>query len=235
MGKSFYEQVGVAMTCRDFGEYCAMFDLSDEMLGKGAILDVAGGGSSFIAEARERGFEAYAADPRYDGDTGRWIEEAEGEIATSTAKLNAIKEQLDWSYYGSLDNHRRGREMSLSRFANHAGTIEGARCYVNASLPVVPFEDNAFSLVLCSHFLFLYAEQFGYKFHADSIRELMRVCKPGGDILIYPIFSLRWEPYAHLEELMDLVRTLGGVPGLRESRLPFIPGSTLMLQITIDS
>lgn len=233
MEKSFYEQMGVAMTCRDFQEYLDMFDLSEAELCKGAILDVAAGGSSFTAQAREQGYEAFAVDPKYAGAADGWVKEARGEIVASTAKLEAMKEQFEWSYYGSLDNHRKGRELSLNRFSSHAGTPDGAQFYLNGALPRLPFEDNTFSLVLCSHFLFLYAEQFGYDFHVEAVRELMRISKPGGEIRLYPLLSLRWEPYDQLKALMDMVRMEGGIPQLKASKLTFIPGSDQMLQIAM--
>ncbi len=47
-----YEQIGVAMTCRSYEEYERMFacDFGGSKLG--AILDIAGGASSFTADAR---------------------------------------------------------------------------------------------------------------------------------------------------------------------------------------
>lgn len=231
MSKSVYEQAGVAMTCRGFAEYQAMFNLLEEELAAGPILDVAGGGSSFTAEARRKGYEAMAADPRYAGDVEAWIQEAHVEIEVSTAKLDGLKDRFDWSYYGSLENHRSGREKSLGMFAAHVSSAEGGHRYIGGSLPELPFENDMFSLVLCSHFLFLYAEQFGYEFHEASIRELIRVCKPGGTVRVYPLISLHWKPYEKLDELMEAIRKAGGTPEIRESRLPFIPGSDRMLVI----
>lgn len=231
MTNEIYEQIGVAMTCRSFEEYCRMFDLQSSDLERGVILDVAGGGSSFTAEARAQGFEAYAADPRYEGDLKAWIYEAAEEIATSTAKLAGLMEQFDWSYYGSLENHREGRELSLVRFSNHVRSKEGQGCYTAASLPKLQLENNAYNLILCSHFLFLYAEQFGYEFHEQSVTELIRVCKPGGQIRIYPLISLHWKPYPHLERLIAHIRGLGCEASLLETKLPFIQSSTHYLKI----
>lgn len=225
LSKMFYDQVGVAMTCRGYEEYKAMFGLTEAELSAEPILDVAAGGSSFTAEARGCGFEAVAVDPRYNGNVLAWVEEAREEIESSTAKLDALKDRFDWSYYGSIDQHRRGREASLSKFASHVQSPSGALCYKGGSLPSLPFEDDEFAFVLCSHFLFLYAEQFGHSFHEESLRELMRVCKPGGTVRIYPLISLHWKPYEKLGDLMEMIRREGGSPALKSSGLPFIPGS----------
>ncbi|RIX54056.1 methyltransferase domain-containing protein [Paenibacillus nanensis] len=234
MSQQIYEQVGVAMTCRGYEEYLSMFGLTEAELSTGPILDVAAGGSSFTAEARSRGYQAFAVDPRYGGDVQKWIAEAREEIATSTAKLDALKDRFDWSYYGSIDRHREGREASLTKFASHVQSEDGVFCYKGGSLPKLPYQDHEFSLVLCSHFLFLYAEQFGYSFHENAVRELMRVCRPGGKVRIYPLISLHWKPYEKLEGLMEMIRREGGAPALKNSSLPFIPDSNQFLEIVIE-
>lgn len=228
-----YEQIGVAMTCRSFEEYVSMFDLTDSELQSGAILDIAAGGSSFVASARLRGYDAIAVDPRYTQHSSQWIEEARAEIITSTAKLDKIKEQFDWSYYGDLRQHQAGREASHDRFAAHIGTTEGRSHYREGSLPNLPFEDGQFSLVLCSHFLFLYGDQFDYEFHCQSLLEMMRVCKAGGIIKVFPIMTLKWEQYPHLDRIMESIRSLGAAVECYESKLPFIPGSNMGLSIVV--
>ncbi|MUT68830.1 methyltransferase domain-containing protein [Paenibacillus sp. NEAU-GSW1] len=231
--KVYYEQIGVAMTCRGYDEYIQMFDLQESELFHEKVLDVAGGGSSFTAEARRRGIEAFAVDPRYAQDVEQWIKEAAEEIAVSTAKLDKLKELFDWSYYGSLDNHRAGREASLQLFASHLATEEGQRAYCAGALPELPFEDDSFSLVTCSHFLFLYAEQFGFEFHKQAVLELMRVCKPGGEVRIYPLLTLKWNHFEQMDQLLAAIEEAGGKPTRQPSKLPFMPGSNEFLRIEV--
>lgn len=233
MSKQRYEQIGVAMTCRSYEEYVRMFDLQQSDLENGAALDVAAGGSSFTAEANARGYSAFAVDPRYGAGIEEWIREAVQEIGTSTAKLAEIKESFDWSYYGSLESHRAGREASIERFAAHVQDSAETDSYVYGMLPELPFSDDQFSLVLCSHFMFLYANQFGTEFHIKAILELIRICRPGGQIRIYPLISLNWEPYPELEQLLETISANGGRAELLPSRLPFIPGSSQYLRILL--
>ncbi|MBW7455856.1 methyltransferase domain-containing protein [Paenibacillus sepulcri] len=224
--KKRYEQVGVAVTCRGFEEYVRMFDLSEDELKAGEILDIASGGSSFTADASGLGFKAMAVDPRYALDPAGLFTEAEAEISLSTAKLEGLTDQFDMSYYGNMSNHRAGREKSLGRFAAHYGEPEArARCYAAGSLPALPFADRRFSLVLCSHFLFLYEEQFDFAFHRQAVLEMMRVCRPGGGIRIYPLMSLSGEIYPHLDALLEMIQAEGGKAELFRTGLPFIPGS----------
>jgi len=229
MSHQMYAQTGVAMTCRSFAEYERMFALEQEDLNAGPILDAAAGASSFVAEACLRGFDAYAADPLYAMDADAVVRHGEQEIEVSTSKLAAIEEVFDWSYYGSVERHRSLREASLHAFAGHRKDSEGALKYISAKLPELPFADNTFSLVLCSHFLFLYGEQFGPEFHSKAVRELVRVCRPGGQVRIYPLLSLQWVRYPQLDELIESLRKEGISAGIIESKLPFIPGSTELL------
>lgn len=233
MSKQRYEQIGVAMTCRSYEEYIQMFNLQESDLSRGMVLDIAAGGSSFTADAIGRGYEAIAVDPRYGSGIQAWVQEAAEEIETSTAKLAKLEEYFDWSYYGSLDNHRNGRRASLERFSAHINESVGTSRYVNGRLPDLPFQDDQFSLVLCSHFMFLYANQFGHEFHINSVLEMIRICRPGGQIRIYPLISLSWEPYSELDQLMETITANGGTPELLSSNLPFIPGSEQYLRILL--
>ncbi|WP_308638724.1 class I SAM-dependent methyltransferase [Paenibacillus silvisoli] len=230
-----YPQVGVSVTCRSFEEYVLMFDLEQKDLAAcGSMLDIAAGASSFTAEAHGRGLDAYAVDPRYELAPKQLIGDAGEEIAVSTAKLAQLSDRFDFSYYGDLDRHRAGREASLAKFASHYGAAEvRENRYRSGTLPNLPFEDNRFGLVLCSHFLFLYEEQFDYDFHLAAVLDMMRVCKPGGSVRIYPLISLKWEPYAHLEQLLEAVRAEGAEAGCFRSKLPFIPGSELGLFVNV--
>lgn len=226
-----YRQQGVAITCRSYEEYMRMFALEMENLKKGPILDVAAGASSFVAEASTMGLKAIAVDPSYDLSPAQMERKAMEEIEISTKKLDALQEHMDWTFYGSLKAHHQRRERSLHKFITDYERAQSER-YVAASLPVLPFADHQFSLVLCSHFLFLYGEQFDYEFHRDAIMELIRVCKKrGGEVRIYPLKTLSFTTYSKLSELLyDLGNQV--TKRYADSRLPFIPGSTELLILT---
>ncbi|MCR8631079.1 class I SAM-dependent methyltransferase [Paenibacillus radicis (ex Xue et al. 2023)] len=226
-----YEQTGVAMTCRSFAEYEKMFALGQLTALDGPILDVAAGASSFTAEACARGINAKSADPLYSMNADEIMSHGGQEIITSTQKLAAIKESFDWSYYGDLDRHRALREQSLVRFIQDYRQYKEEGRYVPALLPKLPYEDGTFNLVLCSHFLFLYHEQFDYEFHLQAIQELLRVCRPGGQVRIYPLRSLQWDYYPHLEQLLSTLEKEQIKTRLLASELPFIPGSTELLSL----
>ncbi|MBB6673891.1 class I SAM-dependent methyltransferase [Cohnella nanjingensis] len=225
-----YPQSGVASTCRSYDEYLQMFNLTEERLREGPVLDAAGGASSFTAALCALGLDARAADPFYGGDREAVISAAEAEIGVSSAKLEANRAFYDWSYYGSPERHRALREASCARFAGHFRSDEGNGRYAAAALPNLPYADGTFSLALCSHFLFLYADQFGPEFHEAALRELLRVVKPGGEVRIYPLISLRWEPYAHLPGLLEALGELAEASEM-PGRLPFVPVQSPVLRL----
>jgi hypothetical protein len=48
----------------------------------------------------------------------------------------------------------------------------------------LPFESNAFDMVLSSNFLFYYSDRLDYSFHLESILEFLRALK---EVRIFPI------------------------------------------------
>lgn len=227
-----YEQVGVAMTCRSYQEYVDMFSFTEEVLSKGSILDVGAGASSFTAVLCGQGRDAIAVDPLYQMSHAAIEQKGEQEIEESTGKLAGIAHTLDWSYYGSLEKHRQNREAALVQFIQAFRADEPAkRKYVTGLLPDLPFADHQFSLVVGSHFLFLYEQQFDEKFHMDAIKEYLRVCKPGGQIRLFPLVGLDRSPYSKLPQLMEEVHQLGHTASLRPTSFRFLVGATHYLEI----
>ncbi|MFC0216350.1 class I SAM-dependent methyltransferase [Paenibacillus chartarius] len=225
-----YQQAGVAMTCRSFEEYVSMFALQDIDRPDGMdILDVAGGASSFAATAARRGSKVTAVDPLYEMTLEQIAKYGAKEIEVSTAKLAELADKYRWDYYGNIDNHKANRERSLQTFLHDYGAPEPRVAYIAAQLPRLPLADDSFDLTLCSHFLFLYEAQFDYGFHAASVKELLRVTKPGGEVRLYPLVNFRTELYAHLDALRTEMETAGAESRLEASKLPFLPNSSDVL------
>ncbi|MFB0846407.1 methyltransferase domain-containing protein [Paenibacillus oleatilyticus] len=192
---------------------------------------MAAGASSFVAEAAARGLAAQAADPMYELSAEAIYRHGMTEIEVSTGKLTKLRESFDWTFYGDPDRHRAMREESMKRFTDdYAHPSEGSK-YTAAKLPHLSYEDESFGLVLCSHFLFLYHEQFDYDFHARALRELLRVCRAGGEVRVYPVITLQWDRYPMLDRLLEELRTDGFEASLELSELPFIPGSKELLRV----
>jgi ubiquinone/menaquinone biosynthesis C-methylase UbiE len=113
-----------------------------------------------------------------------------------------------------LDDYDRGRD-------------EGR--YLNAGLPSLPFEDGAFDLALCSHFLFLYSQQHDAAFHLQSMRELCRVAR---EVRVFPLLALGGQPSPHLASARDALAADGF--GVTVERVPyeFQRGGHEMLRVT---
>lgn len=226
-----YEQAGVAMTCRSFEEYLRMFALEAEDLTGIDVLDAAAGASSFTASARQKGIRAIAVDPLYGLTDGEMAEHGRREMEEIDRKLSRLTHKFLWDFYGDVSNHRKLREESFRLFYEDYIRNKQSGHYVKGSFPSLPFADGAFTQVLCSHFLFLYAGQFSYEFHLQAVRELLRVCRSGGEVRIYPLLDLAWVPYPHLDRLVVECSTDGIKADFLDSFLPFIPGSRKLLRL----
>lgn len=222
-----YQQQGVAMTCRSYAEYVAMFALDERELSRHRILDVAGGASSFAAEARARGMSITSSDPMYAHGPDQLAQEGLAEIERSSEKLQGLQDVFDWSYYGSPEQHREGRVQNLKKFIEDYRLNFGTGAYIPAVLPLLPLPDASFDLIVCSHFLFLYESQFDIEFHERALREMLRLLASGGEVRVYPVVNFKYERYSQLDALFT---ELTGEPGitysLERSGLPFIPNST---------
>ncbi|RTE09554.1 methyltransferase domain-containing protein [Paenibacillus whitsoniae] len=230
--KRIYEQAGVAMTSRSYAEYEKMFMLqTEDLIGK-RVLDVAGGASSFTADARQIGILAEAADPLYAMSAAEIEAHGRAEIEVVAAKMEKLTDVYDWTYYGSVERHKAGRIAALERFLADYESSDQAERYYAAALPELPFEHSSFDFVLCSHFLFLYEAQFDFEFHLAAVKELLRVCKPGGEVRIYPLLSFRTEEYSRLADLLDELAWNGFFAQKGEADLPFLPNSHQFLSIS---
>lgn len=225
-----YPQTGVANTCRSFEEYVRMFDLKMEDWAAGPVLDVAGGASSFTAQLHEMGVAAKAVDPFYAGATTDILAEARKEIGVSSAKLAVAAASFDWSYYGTPERHRRLREASYERFAADFTREDAGSRYIAAALPELPFAACSFRLVLCSHFLFLYGDQFDEAFHRAALAELLRVTRIGGIVCVYPLVTLRWETPPYLPGLLSDLKAFADVQAA-STALPFTPAKSPVLKL----
>lgn len=162
----------ILITGRTFEEYKAFFSLDLEMLKGKKVLDCPSGVSSFVEQAKEYGIDAKATDMLYQFK----IDDIKKQALKSVDK---IYEDISWmngfnfNFYGSIENHKKYRVEALLKFCEDYNTKE----YGYNELPTLNYKDNEFDLVLSSHLLFVYDDRFDYKFHKNSILEMLRVSK----------------------------------------------------------
>lgn len=226
-----YAQSGVAMTCRSYQEYKEMFMLKEGFLSNGKILDIASGASSFTAELNQQGNDAIAVDPLYTLTSEEIYDLGKKEIKIASQKLSKNENLFIWNNYKSLKHHDEIREYSLNKFIESYREDHNKEKYIASTLPFLPFDNDTFSLVFCNHFLFLYQEQFDYKFHLDAIIEMLRITQKGGLILIYPLVDFKNETYLHLDKLIDEINEIGINAKINETKFRFIPSATNFLTI----
>jgi len=158
-----------------------MFSLSNEDL-KLRILDCPGGGSSFTASVNAKGGDVTAVDPVYALPPGEVAAMVAAEVARGSAWAVANVDRYRWDFYGDPAGHRRVRTNSARIFG--ADILAESARYQPGALPKLPFSDNEFDLVLCSHLLFTYSDRLDREFHRLAAVEMARV---GREVRIYPL------------------------------------------------
>ena len=174
---------------RSYDEYVRMFALEEPDL-RLRIIGCADGPASFNAEAARRGVRVVSCDPLYAFAAAAVrdrIEATSAEILEQTRKNAAA---FVWNTIASVDELGILRMAAMSTFLDDYERGLEERRYVAAALPDLPFQQGAFDLALCSHFLFLYSERLGRDFHVDAAREL---CRVAGEVRIFPLLSLDGE------------------------------------------
>lgn len=228
---AFYEQVGVAMTCRSYEEYEKMFDLNLEQFKGEKVLDVAAGASSFTTSAYHKGYDAYAVDPLYNLSVEEMRKHGEEEIQEASRKLKKGARTLLWDSYNTLEEHDKIRRDSFSLFMEQYTQNEKEQRFFHGALPHLPFSDHTFALLLCNHFLFLYEKQFNFEFHVKALKEMIRITKKGGEIRIYPLVGFNHEIYPYLNNLIETLENDHVKIKLLPTTFRFMPKATEMLVI----
>lgn len=213
---------------RTFEEYRRLFAIDVADVVAGPVLDCAAGPSSFAAVASAVGAEVTAVDPVY----ARPLDELEAECAAAVerteAQLREKRDRFEWEFYGDLEARCRLLRAAYERFlADYARNPDR---YVGAGLPALPFESNAFDLVLSAHFLFLYDDRLSLAFHVAACRELARVAS--GEVRIFPLVALDYEPSAYVEDVVSALREDGLTAGPVEVPFEFQPGATEALVVS---
>ncbi len=212
---------------RTADEYERMFLLGAEDYSR-QILDCGGGPASFAAEWNALGRRVTAVDPLYSL-TGPEIRSRFDAAADSIlGAVRADPSRWGWSYHSSPDALRDRRRQALERFLADFDAGRTAQRYQTASLPSLPFPDDAFDLVLCSHLLFLYTEQLDAEFHRRATVELLRLAP---EVRLFPLLTLAGTPSPHVETVLKTARELGARAERVKVPYELQPGGNEMLRL----
>jgi hypothetical protein len=213
---------------RSYDEYVRMFAVS-EADRAGRILGCGDGPASFNAEATRRGSRVISCDPIYRFSAAqlrRRIDETAVEVIEQ-ARTNAHEFVWDEAI-PDIDTLKRVRMSAMDAFLDdfELGRSEGR--YVDAALPSLPFASGAFDLALCSHFLFLYSQQFDVAFHLQSMRELCRVAR---EARVFPLLALGAVRSPHLDAVARALGSDGFEVSVERVAYEFQRGGNEMLRV----
>lgn len=184
---------------RGWDEYVKMFDLDLCELKGVNILDCAAGASSFTAHMSDLGFDVKAVDLLYGEDHQVLRERSREHLNALIDSLTKADHIFVWSFFSSVEELREHRNLACKEFIEDYRTHRDR--YIKADISCLPFKDNSFKMVLCSHLLFIYDHRLDYDFHLNSIKEMLRVSSD--DLRIYPIVKNRGKKSLFVERIKD--------------------------------
>jgi hypothetical protein len=186
----------VVLLGRTFEEYRRYFLLEPDDLVAKRVLDVAGGVSSFCAEANKLGINVTSFDPIYSLLLEEIRERSEPDLESVYRVIGSVP-TYRWGYYKNPEYMRELRKRASTIFLSDYKTH--SERYVAGELPRLRFADGEFDLTLVSYSLFAYQDRLGYEFHRESILEIMRVTKD--EARIYPTVTFEAQPSEYIPML----------------------------------
>lgn len=215
---------------RSFDEYRAMFALSDDDLQQ-RILGCGDGPACFNAELTRRGGRVVSVDPLYDFNADEISQRIDATFETVMEQTRRNQSEFVWEQIRSLDELAEIRRAAMQEFLfDYAAGKQGGR-YRTASLPTLPFVEDAFDLAVCSHFLFLYSAHFSAEFHVASIKEL---CRVAGEVRIFPLLELGSTRSRHREPVMAELSAAGYDVQIRRVPYEFQKQGNEMLVVSVS-
>lgn len=212
---------------RSFDEYRDMFMLTDADLQK-TILGCGDGPASFNAVLAKTGGSVVSADPvyRFTADQIRSrVREVYPEIMSEVSKN---PDDYVWESIRDVEHLGKVRMEAMELFFDDYEQGKQTGRYINASLPELPFENNAFDLALCSHYLFLYSDHVSLQEHILSMKEL---CRVANEVRIYPLVTLEGKLSRHLDSVVAELQNVGMDVSFQKVRYRFQKGAEEMLVV----
>ncbi|WP_126457084.1 class I SAM-dependent methyltransferase [Sulfuriflexus mobilis] len=210
---------------RSFKEYREMFSLSDDDLEK-KLLGCSDGPACFNAELTKIGGSIVSVDPVYQFNAEQIRSRIDEVYPQVMEQMSKNKGNYVWKTISSIEDLGQVRMKAMEKFLSDYEIGRESGRYINASLPVLPFESDAFDLALCSHYLFLYSEHINQEQHISAMKEL---CRVANEVRVYPLLSLDGKKSKHLQPVISALRKNGIDVSLRSVKYLFQKGATEML------
>jgi hypothetical protein len=218
----------VLISSRSFAEYLAMFGLdASDLIGR-TVVDVAAGGSDFVAAATAAGAHAVAVDAAYAVEPDLLTAQLADNTGTGLGIVDEHPDRFTWRWYGNRNSRDEMRRDAAQRFTIDRLASPGH--YVAGTLPRLPFRDRAADLVLCSHLLFTWSDVLDRDWHRDAILELARV---GAEARIFPlVVQGTGDEIGWLPQMCDELGDLGLDTEQRQVPYEFQTGADRMLVVS---
>jgi hypothetical protein len=212
---------------RGFDEYASMFAIEPPDFRR-RILGCGDGPAAFNAVMNRSGGGVVSVDPLYDSSVTEIRERIDAVFDSILAETERNKEEFVWRHVESVSDLGRMRRAAMDEFLAdyEVGTKEFR--YVAGALPELPFVDKTFELALCSHFLFLYSEQYDLSFHIQSLQEL---CRVADEVRIFPLLELGARKSRHLDAVVTWLKREGIAHEIVTVDYEFQKGGNQMLRI----
>ena len=212
---------------RSFEEYQRMFGLTEADL-HARVLGCADGPASFNARSFKHGRQVISVDPLYqltkDQIQSR-IDVTYQDIMKQTLRNH---EKFVWDVIPSVDELGGVRMAAMQEFRADYDNGRMVGRYVAAALPDLPFPADSFDIALCSHFLFLYSDNFSLEFHQKAIEAMCRVAR---EARIFPLLNYNAEPSPFLEPLLENLRSSGHTVLIERVAYEFQRGGNQMVRV----
>jgi hypothetical protein len=204
-----------------------MFALSERDLER-RILGCADGPASFNAELTSSGGDVVSCDPLYRFEIAEIRVRIDLTCNVMIERARAVAHRFVWKEIESPEALGRVRMRAMNRFLEDYEIGKEQARYRVASLPTLGFADDAFGLALCSHFLFLYSDEFGLEFHCAAILEL---CRVASEVRVFPLLDMRGEPSSHVRPVTETLRGRGMHVAVEEVDYEFQVGGNQMMRV----
>lgn len=197
----------IIVSSRPYDEYLAMFDLSDDDVLAGAVLDCPAGAGAFASGVRARGGEVVSVDPAFALPPAELVATSRAGLEQGLKYLAQNIESYEWEFFASPDDLKERRLAALDIFVEDFHGPDDT--HVVASLPGLPFPDRRFRLVLCAYLLFSYPDHFDEAAHLAGLREVVRVADE--EVRIYPLIDTAYQRYPAIDDLRTRLLAEDGV------------------------
>jgi SAM-dependent methyltransferase len=211
---------------RTLAEYRLMFNLTDRDLQR-QILDIGAGPASFTAEMSSLGYQVTAIDPIYNFSGAEIQQRFDDCVDQIIGQIENTPQDWVWKFHKSPADLRATRELALQLFLADYAAGKTAGRYIAGEVPDA-IGNTAYSLILCSHFLLLYAEQLSWEFHRDAVTKLLQQTN---ELRIFPLLTLMWDRSPYLDKLCEHVEQLGYQTQIVPVEYELQPGGNEMLVI----